>query len=213
MNVSRPAPSTTYWRTPRVTAAASSSSATRLRSTSVQPRLTQPIALPLLRGRKVHLEHARLDVPAAAVFVPCEFTSQSIAAALERAGLDRARPTFFSWLGVTMYLDPATTLRIVTELASLATGGGGLVFDYTVHPGTVGLVKRLAFKVLAGRVARAGEPFIGFFHPPELVASIRRAGFGEVEDLSAADLTARFLAHRHDGLRLSGLGHLLCARA
>lgn len=161
--------------------------------------------------KRDRLRDAGLDVPATAVFVACEFTSQSIAAALERAGLDRARPTFFSWLGVTMYLEPATTLRTVTELAPLAVGGGGLVFDYTVHPDTVGLVKRLAFKVLAGRVARAGEPFIGFFHPLELVASVRRAGFTQVDDLSAADLTARFLTHRSDGLRLSGLGHILCA--
>jgi methyltransferase (TIGR00027 family) len=163
--------------------------------------------------KRDRLREAGLDVPATAAFVPCEFTSQSIAATLEQAGLDRTRPTFFSWLGVTMYLEPATTLRTVTELAPLAAGGGGLVFDYAVHPDTVGLVKRLAFKVLAGRVARAGEPFIGFFDPPELLASVRRAGFGEVDDLSAADLTARFLAHRRDGLRLSGLGHLLCARA
>ena len=163
--------------------------------------------------KRERLREVGLDVPANAVFVPCEFTSQSIAGALEAAGLDPARPAFFSWLGVTMYLEPATTLRTVAELAPLAAGGGGLVFDYSVHPDTVGLVKRLAFKVLAGRVARAGEPFIGFFDPPELVASVRSAGFSDVEDLSAADLTARFLAHRHDGLRLSGLGHLLCARA
>ncbi|HET9270178.1 MAG TPA: class I SAM-dependent methyltransferase [Vicinamibacterales bacterium] len=161
--------------------------------------------------KRDRLRDAGLDVPATAVFVACEFTSQSIGAALERAGLDRARPTFFSWLGVTMYLEPATTLRTVRELAPLAVGGGGLVFDYTVHPDTVGLVKRLAFKVLAGRVARAGEPFIGFFDPLELVASVRRAGFTQVDDLSAADLTARFLTHRSDGLRLSGLGHILCA--
>lgn len=129
------------------------------------------------------------------------------------AGLDRLQPSFFSWLGVTMYLAPATTLQTVSAVAPLAAGGGGLVFDYTVRPETVNLVKRLAFRVLAGRLAKAGEPFIGFFDPPELVTALRNGGFTEVEDLSASELTARYLANRGDGLRLSGLGHILCARA
>jgi len=42
---------------------------------------------------------------------------------------------------------------------------------------------------------------------------VRAAGFTQVEDLSPGDLEARFLANRTDGLRLSGLGHILCARA
>ena len=112
-----------------------------------------------------------------------------------------------------MYLEPATTLRTIEALAPLAAGGGGLVFDYGVPPGSVGVLQRIGFKVLAGRLARVGEPFIGFFNPPELVAAVQRAGFSRVDDLSPPDLTARFLSNRTDGLRLSGLGHILCARA
>lgn len=91
--------------------------------------------------------------------------------------------------------------------------GGGPVFDYSVPPESVGVVQRIGFTVLASRLARLGEPFIGFFDPVELVAAVRRAGFFQVDDLSSSDLTSRFLAARTDGLRLSGLGHVLCARA
>jgi methyltransferase (TIGR00027 family) len=146
------------------------------------------------------------------VFVPCEFGAQPIVDVLVDAGLDRSQPSFFSWLGVTMYLAPATTLQTVSAIAPLAAGGGGLVFDYSVRPETVDLVKRLAFRVLAGRLARAGEPFIGFFDPPELLTAVRNGGFTEVEDLTASDLAACYLANRGDGRRLSGLGHVLCAR-
>jgi len=72
---------------------------------------------------------------------------------------------------------------------------------------------RIGFKVLAGRLARVGEPFIGFFDPPELVAPVQHAGFSRVDDLSSSDLTSRFLSDRTDGLRLSGLGRILRARA
>jgi O-methyltransferase involved in polyketide biosynthesis len=159
------------------------------------------------------LRDTGLPVPDTAAFVPCEFTRESVVEALDRAGFDRRHPAFFSWLGVTMYLEPATTLRTIEALAPLAQGGGGLVFDYSVPPQSVGVLQRIGFKVLAGRLARVGEPFIGFFDPLELVAAVMRAGFSRVDDLSSAELTSRFLSNRTDGLRLSGLGHILCARA
>jgi O-methyltransferase involved in polyketide biosynthesis len=62
-------------------------------------------------------------------------------------------------------------------------------------------------------VARLGEPFIGFFDPTALAAAVTAAGFTEVDDFSTFALTARFLANRTDGLRLSALGHVFCARA
>lgn len=163
--------------------------------------------------KQQRLRDAGLTVPDAAAFVPCEFARQSVVDALDQAGFDRGSPAFFSWLGVTMYLETPTTLRTIEALAPLAAGGGGLVFDYSVPPDSVGVVQRIGFKVLASRLARLGEPFIGFFDPAELAAVVRRAGLSQVEDLSSADLTARFLADRSDGMRLSGLGHVLCARA
>jgi len=163
--------------------------------------------------KRQRLRDAGLTVPDTASFVPCEFAGQSVVEALDQAGFDRGRPAFFSWLGVTMYLEPPTTLRTIDALAPLAAGGGGLVFDYSVAPESVGVLQRIGFKVLASRLARLGEPFIGFFEPEALVAAVRHAGFSQVEDLSSADLTSRFLADRTDGLRLSGLGHVLCARA
>jgi len=74
-------------------------------------------------------------------------------------------------------------------------------------------VHRIGFKLLASRLARLGEPFIGFFEPTALAAAVTAAGFTAVDDLSASALTARFPANRTDGLRLSGLGHVFCARA
>lgn len=163
--------------------------------------------------KRQRLRDVGLAVSDSAVFVPCEFTAQSVVDALDHGGFDRRQPAFFSWLGVTMYLEPATTMRTIEALAPLAAGGGGLVFDYSVPVESVGIVHRIGFKVLASRLARVGEPFVGFFDPAELVAAVERAGFPRVDDLSSSDLTSRFLANRSDGLRLSGLGHILCARA
>jgi methyltransferase (TIGR00027 family) len=163
--------------------------------------------------KRERLRDAGVAVAESAVFVPCEFATQSVVEALDRAGFDRTRPAFFSWLGVTMYLEPATTRRTIEALAPLAAGGGGLVFDFSAPVESVNVVHRIGFKVLANRLAHVGEPLVGFFDPAELVKAVRGAGFSQVDDLSATELTARFLSNRSDGLRLSGLGHILCARA
>ncbi len=65
----------------------------------------------------------------ALTFAPCDFERDDLADALTRAGVDRAAPIFFMWLGVTPYLsrDAAmTTLRTISE-----TPGAEVVFDYT----------------------------------------------------------------------------------
>ena len=87
------------------------------------------------------------------------------------------------------------------------------MFDYSAPVQSVNVVQRIGFKVLTSRLARVGEPFVGFFDPAQLVEAVRRAGFSQVENLSSTDMTSRFLSSRSDGLRLSGLGHILRARA
>jgi O-methyltransferase involved in polyketide biosynthesis len=45
----------------------------------------------------------RLPVRDAHVFAAVDFEAESLRDGLNRAGLDWSQPTFFSWLGVTMY--------------------------------------------------------------------------------------------------------------
>lgn len=144
-------------------------------------------------------------------FVECDFGRQSIDEVLRASGLDSQEPAFCSWLGVTPYLQPATSLATIAALAPFAAGGGGRVFDYGDKPDTLGFMQRAALKMVAARVAQLGEPFVGFFDPIELVAAVRASGFARVDDYSAAALSARYLENRTDGLRLASLGRILCA--
>ena len=136
---------------------------------------------------------------------------EPLSAALGRGGVRRDQPSFFSWLGVTPYLEPADAPATLAAIAPFAAGGGGVVFDYGVPPASLAPLPRAAFEALAARVAAVGEPFRGFFEPGTLVAAVRGLGFREVRDVPPDELNAAFFADRADGLRVGSAGHILTA--
>ena len=69
--------------------------------------------------KREQLATAGIAVPDNTTYVPIDFRSQSLPEQLQRHGFDAHLPSFFSWLGVSMYLEPATvldTLRYEEEL-------------------------------------------------------------------------------------------------
>lgn len=161
--------------------------------------------------KRTQLAAAGVTIPTALTFAAVDFERQTLAAGLSAAGFDPAAPTFFSWLGVTMYLT-ADAVGSVFELVATTPPGGGLVFDYAVPRASLSLLGRLAFDAVAVRVKAAGEPFRATFDPSELGDQLLRAGFRTVEDLGRDELNARYFRDRPDGLRVTGeLGRIIAA--
>ena len=161
--------------------------------------------------KRQRLAEARIAVPDGVTFAAVDFTTESLENALRTAGVHRDEPSFFSWLGVTPYLEPANVLDTLAAIAPLAANSGGVVFDYNVPPTSLAPLPRKAFEALAARVAAAGEPFRGFFEPVRLVAALRTMGFSEVCDMGPDELNAKFFSNRADGLRVGSAGHILTA--
>lgn len=161
--------------------------------------------------KRQRLVEAHLPVPEGVTFVALDFATEPLPTALRAAGLRSDEPSFFSWLGVTPYLEPATVLATLAAIASFAAHGGGVVFDYNVPPASFAPLPRAGFAALAARVAAAGEPFRGFFEPETLVAAMRAMGFHQVRDLGPDELNGTFLPNRTDGLRVGSAGHILTA--
>jgi methyltransferase (TIGR00027 family) len=151
------------------------------------------------------LQRAGLAEPATMRFVPLDFERQTLAAGLEGAGLDAAKPTFFSWLGVVPYLTLAG-FRATLETIAQMPEGSGVVFDYAVPRAMLDSKGQTAFDRLAERVATAGEPLRLFFTPQEMDEELRRAGFGRFEQVDFSDLNERYFKDRADGLKISPLG-------
>jgi methyltransferase (TIGR00027 family) len=163
--------------------------------------------------KKKRLAAAGIAVPASVTHVPIDFSRDDLATVLRAAGLGEGRPAFFSWLGVTPYLEESVVLATLAALVAFAHGGGGIAFDYAEPPSRLPLLQRWAFARMAARVAKAGEPFRSFFDPAALAARMREQGWVSVTDLGAAAINARCFADRRDGLRVSRMGHVLVATA
>ena len=161
--------------------------------------------------KRQRLADARIAVPEGVTFVALDFASESLPEALRAAGVRSEEPSFFSWLGVTPYLEPANVLATLAAIAPFTANGGGVVFDYNVPPASLAPSRRAGFEVLAARVAAAGEPFRGFFEPEALVARVLAMGFREVRDMGPDELNANFLSNRTDGLRVGSAGHIVTA--
>jgi methyltransferase (TIGR00027 family) len=154
---------------------------------------------------------AGIEVPAALTFIPTNFETLSLKQELERAGFKRDRPAFFSWLGVTMYLETESILQTLHYISSLAPGSA-VVFDYGVIPDLLSPREHKAMDLLSKKVADHGEPWKTFFDPASLTELLYSLHFTHIEDFGPELLNIRYLSGRTDGLRKSGVTRLVFAK-
>ena len=157
------------------------------------------------------LEGNAITPPRNVTFAPLDFTTQTLAESLRDAGCDPSKRTFFSWLGVTVYLTTEVVMATLRFIAS-APGGSGVVFDYGVSPSLLTPVQKSALGALARRVASAGEPWRALFDPASLAQELRAMGFHHLTDNGAKEINARYFTNRKDGLRVGGLAHVMSAQ-
>jgi methyltransferase (TIGR00027 family) len=162
--------------------------------------------------KRQQLEEARIAVPTSVTYVPVDFERQTLQEGLRLAGFDSTKPTFFSWLGVTMYLTEDAVMSTFGLIVSTPPQGG-VAFDYAVPRSSLGLFGRIALDAVARRVARAGEPFRTFFAPAALGQRLEGMGFSSIEDLGSDEINARYFKDRLDRLRVMGrIGRLISAQ-
>jgi methyltransferase (TIGR00027 family) len=160
------------------------------------------------RGR---LREQAIGIPASAAYAPVDFEKQSLAAGLEAAGFRADRPAFFSWLGVTIYLSADAVARTLRTIAAAAKGSQ-VVFDFSPPPAVFDAGERRSHDAAAARVARSGEPWIGYYLPEALAADLRAAGYSSTQVLGASELNARYFDGRPDGFRVHGSGRMMSAQ-
>ena len=151
---------------------------------------------------------AGIREPEWVTFVPVDFETSSLAAKLADAEFRLDQPAFFSWLGVTMYLDEEAFVSTLRFIGSLAPGSS-LVFDYVVSPASLTSREREGVEFVASRAAQQGEPWKLLFEPSALTRMLQLLGFSEIHDFSPDEIQARYLAGRKDGLRKSGASRLV----
>jgi len=119
---------------------------------------------------------------------------------LAAAGFDADQPAVVASTGVTMYLTKEANAATLRQVAALAPGST-LAMTFQLPLDLLAADERPARQATEIGARAAGTPFISFYTPAEMLALARDAGFGYAEQVSAADLAARYFAGRSDGLR------------
>jgi methyltransferase (TIGR00027 family) len=136
------------------------------------------------------IDACSVALPDSVHFIAADLSQESVAAALARSAFETNRLTFFSWLGVTMYLTREANLATFRAIASCSPAGSEVVFTYLDE--RVFQAQSASFRELEQRVAAVGEPFLSGFDPAELAANLGSCGLGLVEDLNGVEAAAKY---------------------
>ncbi|MGJ7607540.1 class I SAM-dependent methyltransferase [Variovorax sp. LT1R20] len=163
--------------------------------------------------KRERLQHCGIAESDAVHFVAADLSEETLQSALARSSFDPAQPSFFSWLGVTVYLTREANLATLRAIASIAPAGSELVFTYideaALQPGHVGTE---GFRKLRSDVSGVGEAFLSGFDPAALGALLLETGLVLTEDLDGEETVARYDAEGVNGLQRAGAGHIAHAR-
>ncbi len=129
--------------------------------------------------------------PAHVRFVPIDFNSQSLPAAMEAAGYDPRRRTLFVWEGVTNYLIEDAVDATLRWCAG-AAAGSTVIFTY-VHRGILDAPQTFhGTKALLKTLDSAGERWTFGVDPSRLPAFLAERGLVLDEDVGASDYRSRY---------------------
>ncbi|MFE3193959.1 class I SAM-dependent methyltransferase [Nocardia sp. NPDC059240] len=125
-------------------------------------------------------------------FVPVDFGTDSLGAALIAAGHDESRPTTWIWEGVVPYLTPAEVGETVSEVAKRSAPGSRLITTYPT-PNRLYRYGRRGMELLLSLSGRtnpmAREPQRSSWTPAAMAAVMTERGFtvtGDRDMLSVA---------------------------
>jgi len=150
--------------------------------------------------KRSRLASAGLTMPPNAYFASIDFEHESLREGLLRHFISLTEPTFFSWLGVTIYLRENAVDAVLRSVAEFPAGSEiVLTFTQPAAGAASGFQSSLA-----QRVAGVGEPFVSYFAPEEIEAKLRGAGFAQVEFLSPSEAEALYFRQRPRDLLVPG---------
>jgi methyltransferase (TIGR00027 family) len=156
------------------------------------------------QGAKISmLAAAGLAMPANAGFADIDLEKESLRDGLRRLRFPLDEPTFFSWLGVTMYLNQGAIDAVLKSVAAFPAGSE-MVLTFAQPPGD-------SPSPFDRRAAHVGEPWVSYFTPAALEAKLRGAGFGRVEFLAPEEAEARYFRPRPPDLPVPGRTNIASA--
>jgi len=148
------------------------------------------------------LAKANIDIPENVKFVAFDFENQTLAQAMEEGGVDFNLMTFFTWLGVQMYLTDDAVKSTFSVMGKFPSGSE-LIMDF-ISPAYVNNADIADDSVaqLSEVVSQMGEPILSKYYESELEERLIDAGFRAVDFFSAGLLKDRYLGGGSDAYQI-----------
>ena len=137
------------------------------------------------------LQKAGVPLPPNLEFVAIDFESVSLGEGLRASRLDFSQPTFFSCLGVLVYLTREAVDAIFALVAGFPTGSE-IAFTFSTRDAGV--------SSLADKVKLLGEPWRTHFEPDALMHDLCALGFSKISFLTTDEAEQTYFQGRNDGL-------------
>jgi methyltransferase (TIGR00027 family) len=136
--------------------------------------------------KRSRLDALGIPVPSTLSWAPVDFEVESVAAGLERAGVNSGA-IFVNWLGVAVYLSRdaiAATLRALPPCS--------IAVSYNPPENAwIGAAHAIS-KGFEAMAAGTGEPLVSMFSPDEFASVLADSGFTVNEDVGADEVEARY---------------------
>lgn len=146
------------------------------------------------------LQEMAIEIPSCLKFVPVDFKKDSLRTELKRSGYDEQKFTYFSLLGVVMYLAKKDFYKLLSTVSEMSVNGSSFIFDYLDD--TAFNEKTASKKLTQMRLitAQTGEPIITGFDPFELDRELQACNMLLYENLSPANIEEMYFMNREDEL-------------
>ncbi len=128
-------------------------------------------------AKREMLASAGLETPGNLTFAAVDFSQESLGEVLARLGIGPEDSVYFSWLGVTMYLDEAA---IDASLAAMVGAAKQVSLTLTFKTPD----DSPSDAAIAAFVASLGEAFVSHFTPDEMSLKLAQHGFAQQDFLT-----------------------------
>ncbi|GHI01630.1 class I SAM-dependent methyltransferase [Neobacillus kokaensis] len=146
------------------------------------------------------LEEMGMIIPENVKFVPVDFKADSLFDKLKQAGYDPQTYSYFSLLGVVMYLEKQDFFKLLSSVSNLAINGSSFVFDYLDEAAFDETIAAKKMTKMRQITASTGEPIVTGFDPFDLDRELQDCNMLLYENLSPANLEEMYFSGRTDGL-------------
>jgi methyltransferase (TIGR00027 family) len=151
------------------------------------------------------------SAPEGVIYVPIDFTRDSLHAVLAAAGWNAAAKTFFLWEGVSFYLTAAQVHAVLDLVATVAAPGSRVVFDYLECRVVRGEHEDEIWKQYIEALENWGERFVFGIGECSLRAFLRDRGLSLRSDLTTGEICTRYCPAIHPAaLGVSRSGYHFC---